>query len=301
MTTFKWLASLAFATTLVSALNAETSCPGNVASLPFLLVNHHQMIVAVSVNHSGPFNFLLDTGMQITLIDPSLAAELHFEPRGAAMVAGAGSRQSASYVPVDLLEAGSHAVPNQNVLVYELQNLYGVDLHVRGILGEDFLEHFDMLVDNVHSLLCLDETAAMRNSVKGPHLPLASADPEQDSKLAGLPIISVRLSDATRSVRLLLDSGTNGAILYNTPEYLNPPRRGYLPGAGVDGKQRMFPALPPQDVKIGSVRLTGVPFVSLGRNQKDARAKGFDGVLTFGLFRRVFIAHADHFAVLEPK
>jgi hypothetical protein len=301
MTTYKWLASLVFATTMVSALIAETSCPGNVASLPFLLVNHHQMIVAVSVNHAGPYNFLLDTGMQVTLIDPSLAAELHLQPRGAAVVAGAGSRQSASYVPVDLLEAGSHAVPNQNLLVYELQNLYGIDFHIRGILGEDFLEHFDMLVDNVHGLLCLDETAAMRTGVTGPHIPLTLADPEQDSALRGLPIVLVRLSDATRPVRLLLDSGANGAILYNTPEYLDPPRRGYLPGAGVDGKQRMFPALPPQDVKIGSLKLTGVPFVSLGRKQKDARAKGFDGVLTFGLFRRVFIAHADHFAVLEPR
>src|SRR5947209_2022863 len=121
MTTFKWLASLVFATTMVSALTAETSCPGNVASLPFLVANHHQMIVAVSVNHAGPYNFLLDTGMQITSIDPSLAAELHLQPRGAAVVAGAGSRQSASYVPLDLLEAGSHAVPKQNVLVYELQ------------------------------------------------------------------------------------------------------------------------------------------------------------------------------------
>ena len=62
----------------------------------------------------------------------------------------------------------------------------------------------------------------------------------------------------------------------------------------------MFPALPPQDVKIGSLRLTQVPFVSLGKNQKDARAKGFDGILTFGLFRRVFIAHADGYVVLEP-
>ena len=119
--------------------------------------------------------------------------------------------------------------------------------------------------------------------------------------MPGLPIISVRLSDATRPVRLLLDSGTNGAILYNTSEYLDPPRRGYLQGAGVDGKQRMFSALPLQDVKIGSLKLTGVPFVSLGRNQKDARAKGFDGVLTLGFFRRVFIAHSDHFAVLEPR
>jgi hypothetical protein len=30
-------------------------------------------------------------------------------------------------------------------------------------------------------------------------------------------------------------------------------------------------------------------------------AKGFDGVLTIGLFRRVFIDHTEHFAVLEPK
>jgi len=227
MTTFKWFASLVFATITVPALNAETSCPGNVASLPFLLVNHHQMIVAVSVNHAGPYNFLLDTGMQITLIDPSLAAELHLEPQGVAVVvAGAGSRQSSSYVPVDLLEAGSHAVPNQNVLVYELQNLHGADLHIRGILGEDFLEHFDMLVDNVHSLLCLDETAAMRTGVKGPHIPLTLADPEQDSALPGLPIVLVRIPKATLPVRLLLDSGANGAILYNTPEYLDPPRRG---------------------------------------------------------------------------
>ena len=36
------------------------------------------------------------------------------------------------------------------------------------------------------------------------------------------------------------------------------------------------------------------------RAQKDSRAKKFDGVLTLGLFRRVFIAHADHYAVLEP-
>jgi len=276
MTSYKWFASLVLATT-VTTLIAETPCPGNVASLSFRLVNrhqmivpvslnhsgpydfllvtHHQIIVAVSVNHSGPYNFLLDSGMQITLIDPSLAAELHLEPHGAAVVAGAGSRQSAAYVPLDLLEAGSHAVPNQNVLLHELQNLNGIDLHIRGILGEDFLEHFDMLVDNVHHLLCLDETAALRSAVKGPHIPLTSADTEQGSAAAALPIVSVHLSDATRPVRLLLDSGANGAILYNTPEYLDPPRRGYLPGAGVDGKQRMFPALPPQDVKIGSLKL----------------------------------------------
>ncbi len=42
--------------------------------------------------------------------------------------------------------------------MYDLQNLHP-GLNIQGILGEDFLEHFDMLIDNVHSLLCLDDSA----------------------------------------------------------------------------------------------------------------------------------------------
>jgi hypothetical protein len=235
--------------------------------------------------------------MQITTVDPSLAAELHLETQGAAVIAGAGSRESAAYAQVDMLEAGSQAIPNQRVLVYDLQNL-----HVQGIVGEDFLERFDMLIDNVHKLLCLDGSGVMRANLRGPHTPLV-APPEvaESSRLPNLIIVAARLSDAIRPVRLVLDSGANGAVLYNTSEYLAVPRRGRLQGTGVDGRQMIFSALPPQDVKVGSLALSGVPFYSLDGNQKDARAKGFDGILTFGLFRRVFIASADHFAILEPR
>jgi len=300
MTNFKWIASLILAT-MVPTLGAETRCPGNVASLPFRLVNRHQMIVAVSVNHSGPYSFLLDTGMQITVVDPSLAAELHLEARGAAMVAGAGSSQPASYVELDLLEAGAHAVPNQNVLVYDLQNRHAVDLPIRGILGEDFLQHFDMLVDYVHNLLCLDDSGAMRAEVRGPHTALVIPREIANGSLPNLVIVEARLSDATRPLHLMLDSGANGAILYNTSEYLAPPQRGYSRGTGVDGKQLTFWALPAQQVKIGSHELNGVAFFSLPGIQKDSRAKGFDGVLTMGVFRRIFICHTDHFVVLDPR
>jgi predicted aspartyl protease len=297
MTTFKWLASFALAATMVPALPAKTHCPGNVASVPLRVLNGYQMIVPVSVNHAGPYQFLLDTGMQITSIDQSLADELHLEAQGgAAVVAGAGSRQAASVAQLDLLEAGSHAVPNPKVLVYDVQTL-----HVQGILGEDFLDHFDMLIDNVHGLICLDDSAAMRADIRGPHAELMTPAERGSGLAPNLTIVEARLSDATRPVRLMLDSGTNGAILYNTSEYLAPPQKGHIQGAGVDGRQRMFSALPPQNVKIGSLELSEVPFFSLAGTQTDARAKGFDGVLALGLFRRVFVAHADHFAVLEPR
>ena len=159
MTTFQWFASLVLAATIVPALAAETHCPGNVASVPFRFVDRHRIVLAVSINHTGPYNFLLDSGTQITMIDPSLAAALHLDTQGAAVVAGVGSGQSASYAQLDLVEAGSHAVANQKVLVYDLQNLHSPDLHTRGILGEDFLQQFDLLIDNAHRLLCLDDSA----------------------------------------------------------------------------------------------------------------------------------------------
>jgi Aspartyl protease len=301
MAGIKWFASVVLGMTMVSALNAETGCPGNVDSLPLRFVNHHQMIVRVSVNHSGPYDFLLDTGTQVSLVDPSLAAELHLESAGVAVVAALKSRQSAAYANLDLLEVGSHAIANHRVLVYNFQNLRGA-LDIQGVLGEDLLEHFDMLIDNVHKLLCLDNSGALRAAMRGPHTALVSpSEITGGSVLGNLIIVEARLSDATRPLRLMLDSGSNGAILFNTREYLNPLQRGQLEGTGMDGAGMLFSALPPQDVKIGPLRLRDVPFVSLAGTQKDSRNKGFDGVLTLGLFRRVFIASADHFAILEPR
>jgi Aspartyl protease len=221
MSAFKWFASFVLAATIVPALPAEPHCPGNVASVPLHLTNSHQMIVAVSVNHSGPYNFLLDTGTQITMLDPSLTAELHLNTHGSAVVAGVGFRGAASLAQLDLLEAGSHAVANQKVLVFDFQNPHFVDLHYRGVLGEDFLGQFDILIDNDHKLLCLDDSSVMAAAVKGPHIALAA--PAQAAN--GMPafrslIMTAVLSDGTRPVRLKLDSGTNVSFLFNTARYM---------------------------------------------------------------------------------
>ena len=166
-----------------------------------------------------------------------------------------------------------------------LQSWDSSDLRIRGILGEDFLEHFDMLIDNAHHMLCLDDSGAMRAEVKGMHVALlAPPETANSGALSRLLIIEVRLSDGMRPVRLMIDSGANDPILYNAPQYmaLQLTRTASLPGSGVDGVQRVFSALPAQEVKIGSREMSGVPFYSLAGAQNDSRAKGFDGVLTMG-------------------
>lgn len=306
MTTFRWFAALVLTATIVPAPLAESHCPGNVASLPFRLVNRYQIVVAVSINHSGPYDFLLDTGTQITMVNSSLADELRLTTKGAAIVSSAAFRESASFTQLDLLEAGSHAVANQKVLVVGVLNLRSVDSHIRGILGEDFLEHFDMLVDFRHRLLCLDDSAAMRAEVKGPHIALVTpAQAADGARLPGLLIIVANLSGETRPVRLMLDSGANIPYLYNTsqrlPVHTSLLGTASLLGSGADGDQHLYSALPPQAVKIGPLELPGVTFFTFAYARDGSRTREFDGLLTMDLFRRVFISHADHFVVLEPR
>ncbi len=247
MSNFKRFVAFVVVTTIVPALHAEPHCPGNVASVPLRLTNSHQMIVAISVNHSGPYNFLLDTGTQMTMIDPSLAAELHLNTQGSAVVAGVGFHADASFVQLDLLEAGSHAVANQKALVFDIKNPQSVDLRYRGVLGEDFLGQFDMLIDNAHNLLCLDDSSAMAADVRGPHIALAA--PTRTAN--GMPalrslIIAASLSDGTRPVRLKLDSGTNVSFLFNTAQYLPLEllRRTSTHGGGFDGAQHRYLTTP---------------------------------------------------------
>lgn len=302
ISTFKWIACLVLATTPLHGYSTPAHCPADVASLQYRLVNHHQMVIDVSVNESGRYDFLFDTGTQETIVDPALAAELHLAEHGKAQVTSAGVQGAATFAQTDHIDVGAHRVEGLEVLVYGLANNLAPGRNIRGILGEDFLEKFDLLIDNTHKLLCLDDTGAMRADIKGQRIPLLAPPVRSDRSLPDSLVVSAHLSDGTRPVHLKLDSGANVPFLYNTADYLalGLYRGASLQGGGANGTQRTFTALPPQTMKIGSLEVPRVQFVTLLGVKKDSRTSDFDGLLTFGLFRRVFINHEDRFVVLDP-
>jgi Aspartyl protease len=301
MFNLKGLGCIVLATATTATGTAETHCPGNVASVPYHLVNRYEIVVEVSINHHGPYSFLLDTGAQRTLLDSALAADLHLETEGEAEVAGPGFDGSASFAQTEVLEAAMHAVAGLKVLVYDFGYLRTWGVNVRGVLGEDFLERFDMLIENTHHLLCLDGSGVMGADVKGPHIPLlAPSNAITDEPVSGPLIVTAHLSDGMRPVRLALDSGTNTPFLFSSSSYMvgrvlpaNFRQRG---GNGA----LIYTALPPQDITIGPVQFRQVRFVTMSGIKKNPRTSEFDGLLTMGLFRRVFINHEGGFAVLDP-
>jgi hypothetical protein len=296
----RWLISTFLAGVALPIFGASR-CPGNVASVPLHLVKGYLFIVPVSIDGAGPYDFLLDTGTRTTAIDRSLAGELHLTLQGAPVVEGITFRANASSARLDQLAAGSHAVANQNVLVYEFPA--ASVLPVRGILGEDYLQHFAMLLDNVHTLLCLDDSNAMRTSVKGPHIPLVAFGQAADGDTYSSPlIIEAHLSHQSQPVRLLLDTGANVCFLFKPSEHLlrSLDRGKPLDGIGGNASQTSYLEVPVQDMTIAALRLQNVSFFTPAVAQKNLQVTEFDGLVTTWLFRRVFIDHVGHFVVLEP-
>ncbi|WP_433965328.1 retropepsin-like aspartic protease [Tunturiibacter gelidiferens] len=135
MTTLMWVATASLAATVLPSLYAEARCPGNVASIRPRFVERSIVIVPVILNGSGPYDFVLDTGEQMTTIDPRLASELGLGLQGSARVTGAGFFTRASFALPESLQAGDHVLKNPLLLVHPLGQIQVSDPASGGFLA----------------------------------------------------------------------------------------------------------------------------------------------------------------------
>ena len=298
------LFTCAFVSPLLPQLRAERSCPGNVPSVPLRLVERTQIVVSVEIDHRGPYDFLVDTGAQITVLDTKLAQELNVVLEGTSGVVGVGSRAIASWARLATLEAGSHSVADAAVLVESLSHLGALDRHIRGILGGNFLSHFDLLIDYDRSLLCLDSTGAMGQALQGRRTDFVAIPHALDETvLSTPPVIRATIGGRNRrELLLLLDSGTNGPLLYSAESsHTHGVAMNVAALArGIDGVERGFAMLPANGLTIEGDREREISFISPMAQAGDVPKVAFDGLLPTSLFKRIYISYSGHYAMIDP-
>ena len=302
--TIPLLVSVTMATVTFFTLQAESHCPATIASVTPRFVHRALIVVPVRINQKGPFDFMVDTGSQITVIDPSLAVELGLKPQGKVGLVSVASYAQSSLTVLDTLEAASHAVEKTFAAVQDLRQIQTADPRIRGVLGENFLAHFDLLIDYAHKLVCLDGTGAMRESLRGERISLvAPQHPESEVPFTERLVIPVHLSGTgNRQILPQIDSGSDGLILYAGIEAnLGILKQATLQGGGVSKAQRAFAVLPAQDMRIGARTLSHVYFVTPVNVEQNAPRQDEDGLLPTVLFQRVFISGPDHYVVFDPK
>jgi Aspartyl protease len=301
MSIFKSLVFASLAAATISIVNAEPHCPGNVDSLRLRLIQNAQIIVPITINHTGPYDFLLDTGAQITTVDPVLAKALALKIEGTTGIIGVGNYARTPFTRLDSVRAGSQVVEQVMAVIQDLGQIQIEDSRVRGVLAGNFLENFGVLIDYHDRIVCLDKGDAIEVKVKGQRVGLVKTS---DSRRGPHALtVAVRLSGISKgSLPLRLDSGVNVPLLYPSAETAHLVDVGTSPlrSRGTDGIDHTFAVLTRQEVQIGPHTLHAIPFVMPVSEAKNIPRPDADGLLPTALFARIYINYAHDYVVLVP-
>jgi hypothetical protein len=303
MSFVKRFVAASLATLALSALHAEPRCPGNVDGSSLRRVGEDLLAVQVRINHTGPYDFLVDTGSQILTIDPALAASLHLKINGTTGVSGVATNSRRPFASLDLIEVGNHSVPQVLTVIEDIPALKAADPRLRGILGENFLSRFDLLIDNRQLILCLDQSSNLAQAVKSEHIPLEKPyGPRDDLPFTRPLVVSVRLATGdVAPVLLRLDSGSNAAVLYAAPRLLRASvSRAPLLKRLVSGGSQAFAVLHGQEILVGASALRQISFVMPMNGVGSGPSPREDGLLPTAAFKRVFISYSENYAALDP-
>jgi Aspartyl protease len=304
MSNLKLLTSITLAFCTATTLNGERHCPGNVPSVPLRQVQGAVNVVSVYVNGAGPFDFLVDTGAQTATVDDQLASELDLAQEGKTHVSGLATYASKPYTYLAKLEIGGGQVNGVLAVIDDLAELHQADRRIRGIVGENFLTHFDLLIDNQHHALCLDNTGAMAAAMKGTRVPLAHPyGTNHDLAFMRPIVIEAHLEAILDPVLFRLDSGTNAPVIYGSGKgSLGPVRENaQVLKRFVNGAEQDFAVMPPRDLSVGGETIRQVIFVQTMNSIGGVQQTREDGVLPTQMFRRVFVSYMNHFAILDLR
>lgn len=103
---------------------------------------NQRLTIPVTIDGSGPYNFMIDTGSQATAVTHGINDQLDLAPLGTATLIGMASTRSVDLVELEELGFGSRIVYNLTAPVLQREHV-GAD----GIIGLDTLQDMRVLID----------------------------------------------------------------------------------------------------------------------------------------------------------
>lgn len=273
------------------AIAGACQCVQAESDLHFRLVDNALIVVSVNSGKGSSFEFVLDTGTDTTVIDPSIASRLSFVAMERIRVVSLRDTHLVVRGSIPSLSVGPFQVEDVPVLVTDLSSMRRLDSHIVGIVGQNFLSHFNYLIDYGRHLVCIESGNEIRDITDGDRVAIESTENR-------MMVHSEAQSRGNAKLRLVLDSGAHSVVLLPTAsQKLSIPRQATAPEETFDGQV---------ELQMGRVRLLRVgsqdfhdiaalllafePGVPMG-----------DGLLPTILFRAVYVNNHEGFVVFNPR
>lgn len=255
-------------------------------------------IVEVSVNGSGPYPFVLDTGANVTVISRQLLRKLNIPWVGSVTIAASLGDSAQQRTEAATLGIAGQAVEHVEINTLDDGQLGALEGHAQGILGENFLKYFDLLIDNDHHSFTLDRTTNLADSFEGEHLPLARTGKDRFGGTRDRIVVPLQVALLARPLSFLLDSGANTAMLF-------PARQEAAQIAWRSSRGSIQSLNMSQDchveqttLAVGRQRLQGVVLAACENRTRDETDT--DGLLPTDIFHRLFISHHRDYVIANP-
>jgi hypothetical protein len=180
------------------------------ADIRFRMLQNGIIEVPVIINGRGPFYFILDTATQTSVIDTRVAKGLRLEATDRLNLRTPTGEKTLIRAFVDNLSVGAFSEARFEVLEDRFAGAVIKDQAVDGILGQNFLSKYDVLLDYKQSAMSLWPTGRGR-APSGARIPLVFHN--------GCPTVRAAIGKGT-PLRLYLDSGTTALTLFrDSPDF----------------------------------------------------------------------------------
>lgn len=250
-------------------------------------------VVPVYLNGEGPFDFLLDTGTNSTILTPALAARLRLRPLDRVTLITIAGETDVPRARLSRIEVGGSASADVEALVSGLEPLSEIDPRVRGVLGQNFLERFNYTLDYDGRAVVFEGGGAAPPS--GERVPFML----EEGKLV---VGAICEAPAPRPLRLVLDAAATSLVIFDDARRSLASKLSARTAARMlteagSGEARLarLPAL-----RIGDSLHRDVPVALLpGAARQEARAE--DGLLPTSLFHAIYFNHGGGYVIFNPK
>ena len=230
------------------------------------------VVEGIYLNGRGPYRFVLDTGSAVNQLDPAIARELVIAPTFKSELVSSTGR-----VPVlgsDRVSVALDGVSADNQMFFFVASeaLKFATIKIEGLLGQEFLSHFDYLLD-----------------LKEGRLEFGSLDhPLHDGARTHFTMVEGRPVIATSLGKMVMDSGADAVVRFRVPGGATTRQLRTLTGMTAVGTVRSTLVI--EQRKFWQGEAVAVP---------QPHESGVDGLLPLGLFDKVYVNNSESYVILE--
>jgi len=285
---------LACATVLLASLCSFASARTRaVSTVNFQLLDGYVIVIPVTVNGAGPYEFLLDTGANTTLVSVEFARQLRLRPIDRVELVTVAGSQIVPRVWLESVKVGAKSATDLEALLSDLREARAVKPEICGALGQNFLSRFNYLINYRERRIEFEDEDEMEKMLRGARLPVEWNEGQALIRATG-----------RSQLRLVLDSGTPAMILFNADARVSDLN--WEPGdtqtirLNSDLGSRVVRQRRLRNFSVGGAEFHDLP-VTLCEAKDGCAGRFEDGLLPTKLFQSVYFNHRKKFVMFNPK